>query len=165
MNKEKLIYEFFSEIELLNINKIKHHFGFFNRQALQKAEKPASPKISVEFIISGFDKSEDAVEFVVSHYLKAISSDEKTIYFEIKVDYAVIFRCLTDFTRSFESVSIEEHLKEVKGTLRYLTLPYFRKIVQDDTIEAGLPSLVLPLMKVKQSKGIRSQNNNRDDPC
>lgn len=159
MISKKELFEFFSEIELLRIDKIKHNFGFLNRQDLQKVKKPASPKISVKFAIRDFDKTETKVEFIVSHHLQALSPDEKIIYFDINVDYLVLFRCLTDYAKAFEYVALEENLNEIKGTLRYLTLPYFRKIVQDDTVEAGLPPLVLPIMKVKQPNQKRTKNN------
>ncbi|HKL23157.1 MAG TPA: hypothetical protein VJ895_00225 [Candidatus Nanoarchaeia archaeon] len=158
MVNKKELSEFISEIELLSIDKIKHHFDFLHREALQNVKKPASPKISVEFVIRGFDKTEKNIEFIVSHHLQAISPDEKKIYFDIIVDYLITFKFLTEYAKNFEYASLEESLKEINGTLRYLTLPYFRKIVQDDTIEAGVPPLVLPLMKVKQSKEKDSLN-------
>jgi preprotein translocase subunit SecB len=150
MKKNKNI--FLENSELIGVYKIKHDFDFKNRLELKKTDNNIRPLIYIKFDEKSHSINDKIIEIVVAYKLKSESPDENIIYFSLNVDFVLLFKCKKEYLDDFDNDELRSNLNNLKNTFKYLTLPYFRRIAQNDTLEANLPPLVLPLMRMKNGK-------------
>jgi preprotein translocase subunit SecB len=144
---ENFALKFLENSEIEGIYKFGNSFKF-NHEPFIKAVKGQSihPEVSTNYGIDSANINDKTAEFDYFFNLKTFDSKNKTEYFTIDANYRIVFHYNPKMINKEEFT--EENVKSIGPTLKNFLWPYFRNLVQKETVAANMPPLMLPPMKI-----------------
>jgi preprotein translocase subunit SecB len=144
---ENFALKFLENSEIEGIYKFGNSFKLnheFFMKAIQK--QSINPRVSTNHGLENANINDKTAEFDYFFHLTAFEIEDKTEYFKIDANYRIVFHY--DSEKINKKDFTEENVSSIGLTLKNFLWPYFRNLVQEETVAANMPPLMLPPMKI-----------------